>query len=237
MIRIAIVDDEEIFLNSINFKIKELMQKNEKETEIYIFTDGKSMLEQNEKTAFDIIFLDIDMPEITGIDISRQIRDKHSDIEIIFVSSKEEMVYESIKYTPFRFIRKNRFENEIQEAIETYLKKRKRNAFSYIFSTENGKKPVAIIDIMYIEVKSHKLYVYFEDSKSNFTANGNMKDIENILSQYGFIRIHQGFLVNYRFINLIRQKEVYLDNGTRLPLSRGKYEKTKLELMRMSREG
>ncbi len=237
MIRIAIVDDEEIFLNSINSKIKELMQKNGTENKIYIFTDGKSMLEQNEKAAFDIVFLDIDMPEITGIDIAKQLRDKHADIEIIFVSNKDEMVYESIKYTPFRFIRKNRFENEIQEAIETYLKKMKRNAFSYIFSTENGKKPVIVVDIMYIEVKSHKLYVYLEDIESSFIANGNMKDIEKVLSQYGFIRIHQGYLVNFRFINLIRQKEVHLDNGTRLPLSRGKYEKTKLDLMRMSREG
>lgn len=53
---------------------------------------------------------------------------------------------------------------------------------------------------------------------------------------YGFIRIHQSYLVNFRFITVINHKGVNLDNGELLPLGRGKYENVKMELMRFSRE-
>ena len=174
------------------------------------------------------------MPQITGIDIAKKLRIKLESTEIIFVTNKDEMVYDIIQYTPFRFIRKSRLEIEIEEALETYLKKKNHQNAIYFFSTEQGKKPVNIVTIVYIEVKSHKLTIYEQDKV--FSANGNLNTIEKEISQYGFIRIHKSYLVNFRYINLICQKEVTLDNGNTLPLSRRKFESTKKELMRFSRE-
>ena len=67
-------------------------------------------------------------------------------------------------------------------------------------------------------------------------TNGNLKDIEELFYTYGFIKIHQSFLVNFRFINYIKRNEVILDDGKMLPLSRSRYEQTKFEYMRLSRE-
>lgn len=116
----------------------------------------------------------------------------------------------------------------------SYFIKRNHQKAIYFFSTEQGKKPINIVDIVYIDVKSHKLTVHQQDGI--FSANGNLCDIEKEISQYGFIKIHKSYLVNFRYINLIHQKEVILDDGNILPLSRGKLETAKMELMRFSRE-
>lgn len=202
--------------------------------EIYDYTDAVVALKEIEKSSFDILFLDIDMPEISGMEIAKKLRVQEENIDIVFITNKEELVYDAIKFTPFRFIRKYRFEDEIEEAVNEFMNKFGKNNYTYMFSTPQGKKGVLVTRIKYIEVMSHKLNVH--GIKESFIANGNLKDIEDIFYDYGFLKVHQSYLVNYRFINLIKHKEVIIDNGTTLPISRGKYEKIKFDYMRFSRE-
>lgn len=234
MIRIAIVDDEKIILNSIHKKIEKILYDLNVEFEIQDFTIGKIALKEITEKEFDIIFLDIDMPEVSGMEIAKIIRMQEENIDIVFITNKDELVYDAIKFAPFRFIRKSRFDEEIPEALHNFIDKLHRSKSLYIFSTSNGKKAVQPVRIRYIEVSSHKLSIHLLNE--SFITNGNLKDIEEVFCTYGFIKIHQSFLVNFRFINYIKRNEVILDNGTVLPLSRSRYEKTKFEYMRLSRE-
>ncbi len=234
MIEIAIVDDEEIFVKLIQKKVLEVLGHLHVESKIYTFTDSVEMLQESTKHHFNLLFLDIDMPNITGLDIARKLRMKNIETEVIFVTNKDELVYDTFKYDPFRFIRKSRFDSEIEEALQSFVKKVNHEKVSIFLFTENGKKPVKVLDIMYIEVQSHKLTVHM--SNSIISANGNLNEVESKIRKYGFIRIHKSYLVNYRAISFIHQKEVIIDDGTALPLSRRKFEYTQNELMRLSRE-
>lgn len=232
-IMIAIVDDEDVFAEKIHEKVDEFLRNIGMDFEIRIFTDGTALLDSRSDVRFDLVFLDIDMPKITGIDIAKKLREMQADTEIVFVTNKDDLVYETIRYTPFRFIRKSRLELEFEEALETYLAKRRNQAATYFFSVEQGKKLTNVISIIYIEVQSHKLTVHLQDD--SFTANGNLSDVEKAIAPYGFIRIHKSYLVNFRYINFINQKEIILDDGNKLPISRGKLDSAKLALMRFSR--
>ncbi len=232
-ISIAVVDDEKVYEEIVSTKVSAYLQDQQFAFEVHTFSDGTAFLEKCHTEQFDMVFLDIDMPEISGIEVAQRLRLKHADAEIVFVSNKEELVYETIQYTPFRFIRKSRFEMEIDEALECYLVKRRTRGLMCDFSTEQGRKVVNAISINYIEVRSHKLTVHLQDT--SFNANGNLSDVEKEIAQCGFIRIHKSFLVNFRCIDLINHKEVLLDDGSMLPLSRGKQEAVQLELMRFSR--
>lgn len=234
MIEIAIVDDEEIFVKLIQKKVLEVLGHLHVESKIFTFTDSVEMLHESTRHHFNLLFLDIDMPNITGLDIARKLRMKNIETEVIFVTNKDELVYDTFKYGPFRFIRKSRFDSEMEEAIQNFVKKVNHQKISIFLSTENGKKPVKVLDILYIEVQSHKLTVHM--SNSIISANGNLNDIESEIMSYGFIRIHKSYLVNYRAISFIHQKEIILDDGTSLPLSRRKFEYTQNEMMRFSRE-
>lgn len=234
MIRIAVVDDEQIILNSIHKKIAKILYDLNAEFEIQDFTSGKTALKEITEKGFDIIFLDIDMPDISGMTIAKKIRMQEENIEIVFITNKDELVYDAIKVVPFRFIRKSRFDEEIKEALHEFIAKLNNIKLFYIFSTSNGEKTVQPTQIRYVEVSSHKLSIHMLNE--SFITNGNLKDIEEQFYTYGFIKVHQSFLVNFRVINYIKRNEVILDNGTALPLSRSRYEKTKFEYMRLSRE-
>ena len=117
MIRISIVDDEEIILKSIRKKTEDLLNELKVDFEIYDYTDGTILLKEFKNVRFDIVFLDIEMPGISGLEIAQRIRDEEENVDIIFITNKDELVYDSIKFAPFRFIRKFRFETEISEAL------------------------------------------------------------------------------------------------------------------------
>ena len=233
MIKVAIIDDEMLMVDFIHKNVSEILNELKVQYEIADFTDSAEALNNVLNSKFDIVFLDIDMPEISGSDIAKQICIQEKNTAIVFVSNKDELVYDVIKYAPFRFIRKSRFKDEIHEAIFKYIDRINNNKSIYMFSTPNGKIAVNLTKVRYVEVSSHKLYIY--EINNTIVTNGNLKDIEETFFKFGFIKTHQSYLVNYRFINLIKRNEVILDDGTSLPLSRSKYENTKIEYMHLSR--
>jgi len=236
MIRIAIVDDSIDYIRFIYDKVDIIMKElSDDQYEIKTFTDGIKLIESNIK--FDLLLLDIDMPIINGFNLAERISNNllsQENATIIYITTYENLVYESFKYSPLRFIRKNRVNDELREAIQAFLNKKHYNGYSLMFSTDLGKRSLPVNEIVYIEVHSHKLYVHEKEKLT--IANGNLKDVEEQLRTYGFIKTHQSFLVNYRYINFINHSEVLLDNKLSIPLSRGKYEQVKKEYMVLTRE-
>lgn len=236
MIKIAIVDDSTDYIKIISDKINSIMNKLNYDTyEITIFTDGMQLVERYME--FNLLLLDIDMPIISGFELADRISNGStvkSDVSIIYISTYEELVYESFKYSPFRFIRKSKLDDELFEAIQAFLNKTLSKKYHLMFSTDLGKRSISINDIFYIEVISHKLYIH--EQKQLTIANGNLKDVEEQLRIYGFIKTHQSFLVNFRYINFIKHNEVILDDGAKIPLSRGRYDQVKKEYMVLTRE-
>lgn len=233
MIRIAIVDDEPIMVSFIHKKIESIFNNLKIEVEMHNFTNGKSALKDIIAKSFDLVFLDIDMPDISGMNIANRIRLLDCRSEIVFITNKEDLVYDAVKLSPFRFIRKSQFDEEIYEAIDKFIEKINDSKSTYMFNSTEGKITVQLVKIRYIEVSSHKLFI--NSINRSFTVNGNLKDVEELFYRFGFIKIHQSYLVNYRYINLIKRKEVILDDESTIPLSRSNFEKVKIEYMKLSR--
>ncbi len=232
-IRIAVVDDETAFAQSLKTRIAAFLTQQQIPAEVTVFTSGSALLESCADTQYDLIFLDIDIPDVTGLDIARMLRMKDTPAELIFITNYDNLVYDTIRYTPFRFIRKSRLAAEFEEALQAFLAKMHSQTTMYLFQTEQGKRPVHAASIVYIEVQSHRLTVHLPEEA--FLAGGNLSDVEAVFAEHGFLRIHKSYLVNFRYISRISYKEVVLDDGTALPLSRGKLASVKKELMRFSR--
>ena len=113
MVKFAVCDDEPEVLNHISDKLREYYPE---KCEIKKYGDGESLLADCRKQLFDALFLDIDMPGLDGMELAKRIREHNECIKIIFVTNKDNLVYSSLKYVPFRFIRKTHFEEEFSEA-------------------------------------------------------------------------------------------------------------------------
>lgn len=224
MISIAICDDDRAFLKEFTRLIHDYFKEYKKSVYIKTFSNGKELLRS--KDEFKYVFLDIDMPEIVGTEVARILcKHKDIDIDIIFVTNHDGMVYESLKYQPLRFLRKSKIDVELAEVLRTIIMTDSKKTNIISFNTRNGIIYQKVNDIMYIDVLDHDVIVHTKDIEVH--VYGTLNYFEEKLKDDSFVRIHKSFLVNSRFINTINSKNVILDNQKQLPLSRYKADKVK----------
>lgn len=215
MAMVAIVDDNKIILDTIYELVRELFNK---ETIIKIYDKSTSFFNDADKFDFDLVMLDIDMPDINGFEIAKNLKEIKPSIVIIFVSNVEHLVFDSLKFNPFRFVRKSNLNNDLQEAISNYKIKIKEDDRTYFLKTNKFEKNIQLLDIIYFESKGHEIYIHTLDKKYKLKRGKNgkisLKYIEEELGESGFIRIHQSFLVNYKYIFKFRRNQIQLQDNT-----------------------
>ncbi len=212
MIRIAICDDDEKFLD----KIENMLQNSiEIDAEILRFNSGIDLLKSNIKK-IDILFIDIEMPEISGFDVMEKLGELN--IIVIFVSNYAEKVYKSIKYSPFRFIRKDVIAEEIKEAIASAKERLIAKNKSIILNVKRNMVKVSIEDILYIESFVNKL-VFITENKT-YEIRGSLNSYKDDILFKNFCMPHRSYLVNLSKISSIEKSDLILVNGEKIPISK-----------------
>ena len=112
MYQIAICDDEEKILLDIQKKIEKYFISQEMDANYFYTNDSEKMLEYIKNEPLDVLFLDIDMPHISGMDIASYIKENRLEILLVFVTSQDALVYQSFAYRPFGFLRKTHIDFE-----------------------------------------------------------------------------------------------------------------------------
>ena len=230
MVRIAVCDDEKVDLEYLAEKIEHGCSC---DCEIVKYEDGENLLADSRKQVFDVLFLDIDMPGMDGMQVAETIREENQYVKIVFVTNKEECVFQGYRYGAFRFMRKSCFEHELPETMASLEKFFDSVNELIVFKKPGGEFSKKISEIRYIEVQGHNVTVNCGDTTEQ--VMGTMREYEKKLSAKGFIRIHKGFLVNFRNIYSIEQKDIVLDDSKKLPLSRNRINETKTKLQVFTR--
>ena len=221
-VNVAVCDDEEVALIAITKSLSNVFTKLEAEAEIDSFTQPKALKESLETKRYDLIFLDIDMPQADGIKIGRFVKDKYPTTEIIYVSNRDDLVFETFKVHPFGFVRKKRFLKDLADVVKLWLKTYKAAAKPEMitFRFNNNDIAVAANKIMYIESQGSYQFIYTEEEQEPLRLHESMESLTQNLEPLGFVRIHKGYIVNFLFVRRIDGKAVVLNNGSELPVSR-----------------
>ncbi len=230
MVKFAVCDDEPIMVDYISDKVRECYPE---ECEIEKYGDGKSLLADSCRQNFDALFLDIDMPGLDGMELAKRIRENNQYIKIIFVTNKDNLVYSTLKYVPFRFIRKSYLDEEFREAAEALMDSIAQSNASLILKTKDEDVCVKVCDIVYAEVNNHIITLFLSQGK--LKINKTMEELDADLGKFGFIRTHKSFLVNYRHIKSIAHCNIFTDTDQCIPLSRNRADEVKLRLQQLSR--
>ena len=232
IINIAVCDDEQNFLDTIQKELFQLANALNITIETYLYTDGNKVVDliYNNKEDFDILFLDIDMPDISGLEVAKKIRKSESDIILIFISSHEQYVFDSIEYNPFRYIRKNMIEKELPIALRAAYLRIKETVDEYIVAkTEDSEVKIKYSDIMYFETLARKVEIHLSNGKV-FAVRKTIKELYEELKDSNFIRIHSGAIVNAKYIDEFSNYDITLDNGEVLIVSRRQLKEVKTTL-------
>lgn len=226
MLKIAICDDEFYF----NSKFKEIINealKNRIE-KIDTYTNPKRLLKSEE--IYDLIFLDIEMPEISGIEVAKHY--DRNESSIIFVTNKDNLVFDAYNSTDsFGFIRKSNLEEDLQIVLDRFNKCDFRLA---VMPVKNGSKIIKIrySDITFIEKIVNNVIIH--TIKGDFSERSTITEMEKQLGNHGFIRCHVGYLVNLDYVRLIDSNEIELCNSARVPISRSNVKYVKSEFLKRS---
>lgn len=240
MIRIAIVDDEKIFVEMYKNEIIRLFEENNVDCIVDVYTNPRLFQSENSFDSYDLIFMDIDMPEVTGVQVASELRSIGADATLVFVSNHDNFVFESFRYSPYRFIRKNNLLDDTEEMISTFCDIMKKRPSHILLDLKDKKDSLEnVSQIVYFYSIRHDIFFYnaHKDSVRLAIHTYTMDRLEEILKDRGFIRIHRTYLLNYQWILRIETDTVYLKNGNNLPLSRGRSDTVKKEYQRFLREG
>ncbi len=215
MIRIVIVDDDTIFLERIKSLLSTIMTSANYEYVVDTYSSGESMLES--KMMYDLLLLDIDMPIISGFDIIKYINDRETEYSykaVIYISNYENLVFESFKYSPLRFVRKSMLETDFAEAIQAFLIKYANENELFLFTDKesNIDMKLNLMNIAYFESYGHDICLYDKYGTKYCIKRSSyitLNSLDEAYSSKGFIRSHKSYLVNYRHIYKIQENKIY----------------------------
>lgn len=225
MIEFAICDDEELFSNKLKHMVSEICSRNHIEYKITIFKSANKMITSCRR--YHVIFLDIDMPDIDGIEAAEEInnvKEKNEFPLIVFVSNMENLVFKALEQYPYIFLRKMFLKNELENCI-LKINTKIVDEHRIVYRIKDGRNNIIIDlnDVMYLE--KEKNYVKFVSKKDVYRERTKIDDKYDEIHTKGFIRIHIGYLVNPRFILELQSNNVILITGQSIPLSK-KYRDT-----------
>ena len=235
-IRIACCDDEKQQLELYKTMFTNIEMRQDIKLNVEYFLSGNFMLErfQSEKNPFDLVYLDMDMDEKSGLDLAKEIRQNyHSDGLILFLTNYPKYMQNSFDVRAFQYMIKpvqfDEFERKFN-AARKYLEKDDKNRV--VLKIDEDNVVFFTNEIYYIEKEksSKQFLVYLEDKC--VVAKGVLSAIENQLLEQHFMRTHRSYLVNMKHIRRIQKNDLVLSNGNLVPISRRKEKELKQQFMR-----
>ncbi len=228
MIRIGICEDKREILRFVENEFREYLKERNRGIEdadaykLVCYHNPQRLLDDiQEKRMYDLLCLDIEMPELDGLELAKQIKIYTPHALILFLSAHEKYVYDTFELGTYRFIPKNQMELRLKKAFFDAIDKIEREKDEYLeykTRTEMGKIPVK--EIVSVRRESQKTIVITVDRE--IALRLPMKQVYESLPQKKFLWIHRGEICNIEKVTAVRNGEVTLVNGRKLQIPRGK---------------
>ena len=218
MIHIAIVDDEKI----IREHIKKMIENNQQEYVIDTYSAGEELLQTDK--LYHIVFLDIQMDGMNGIDTARALRQKSEDTVLIFVTGVKEYVFDAFDVAAFHYlikpINEQKFTSVFERAVLEVGKKKQHSMGQLFVKTRYRNVTLEQKDILYIESRAKKVEIHTKTDIME--AYASIGELEKQLKE-NFYRCHRGYLVNLALITEYSNDSITLNNGESIILAKEKY--------------
>lgn len=218
MIKIAIVDDEMEARDTLYSYCRKLAVKIHEELEITLYSRGSELVERYDD--YDLIFLDIDMPEEDGISLAKKIRKIDNEVILIFVTNMAQMAIKGYEVRALDFIVKPinyySFTLKIRSAVDMINSRKNRNI---VVNSEGVIRKISTNDLFYIEVSGH--YLFYHTSAGIVRQKESLRKVEEKLKDISFKRCNNCYLVNLKHVTCVNKDDIEVA-GNWLKISRPK---------------
>ncbi|MCI8549078.1 MAG: response regulator transcription factor [Lachnospiraceae bacterium] len=232
MIRIAVCDDESVMCRQLAQMISAKLKKWEEEFVITCYTSAVRLILS--PLDFDMIFLDIQMPGINGVELAKKLRKKEFNGILIFVTVLTECMPDAFEVEAMDYLCKPVDEARLERTLLRSLKRLSlKEEKGFFVRAQNGYRMVKFSEVYYCEVMNRKIHLHMRQDVIEYY--GKMKDLEQQTLPY-LIRCHRSFLVNPVYLQEYKGGQVTLENGAQIPVSKS-YHRIFMERMLHSIDG
>ncbi|MDE6845492.1 MAG: LytTR family DNA-binding domain-containing protein [Lachnospiraceae bacterium] len=227
MLQIAICDDEQFYREKMKKLVEGYLEKRRLQYTLHLFLSGEEFLKQCENSVkYDIVFLDINMEQIDGIQTAKRIRSFHSNTYIVFVTAFIDYALEGYKVNAVRYLMKDAIDLAMEECMMAILQKMQIAQVTFAFL--EGEKRLYIDNILYVESRGHKsIFHYMEEKIVAYQIYEKLDSVEKRLENCNFLRIHKSYLVNMKHIRRVSNYVAFLDTDEELPIPRLRFQRVK----------
>ena len=218
IIRIAMADDDEVFLKKIEKYVEKYQGEHGEEIETTLFSDAKELIE-GYTPRFDIIILDIEMPGLNGMEAAEQIRQVDENVVLMFITNMIQYAIRGYSVGALDFVMKPvnyyTFSLKLTRAIGRIQKKDKE----ILLKLQDSVKKVPVDTIRYVEIQNRMLYYY--TSRGEYVVRGTIKSALDMLAPYHFVKCNHWYIVNLKYVTEVRDNTAIVA-GKELEISQRK---------------
>ena len=217
MIRVGICDDEHYMSDTIRAMVSDFFRNKNIEIIILQFLSGEELLKYDKQ--IDILFLDIQMKGIDGMETARKLRRRKFKGYLIFITVLREMVFQSFEVQPYDYLVKPIKEPYFETMMERLLGSMK-NASEENLLIQKGyeSRIIPIEDIVFCEIIDRKIYLHLASSEV-IDYYDRIENLETKLDSH-FFRCHRSYLINLKHLKGYKNGTACMDNGKEVPVSR-----------------
>ena len=220
--KITILEDETKVSDTIQEYISKFFQEKQMGVpSITVFDNGYDLLETYSMDT-DVLFMDIQVPGMSGMETAKRIREKDGNVIIVFVTNLSQYAIKGYEVNAFDFILKPIDYNGFSMKLNRILTEYSHLHENYYVNIKNkeGVVRIPLEDLLYIEVVSHN--IVFHKSDEEITIRGVLKDYVDDLSKHYFWLCNKGYLVNLAHVRKVDKVFAFMSDGTKLLISKGK---------------
>lgn len=219
--RIAVCDDIDQECSNICTHIKKYIF----DVQTTVYDNGNILICDHMNHRFDLIILDVIMPEIDGLEVAKKIRKFDKKTPIVFITSSEEFAVQSYQVLAFDYILKPIEENQIKRCIDRFLAM-KTNDHVITVGYSGVDTKIRISNIIYIESRLHNVIFHISGNRS-LEITAKLSDFENLTEKYSLCRCHKSYIVNIANVNKISGEVFTMVDGAVIKISRSYYPNAK----------
>ena len=219
--KIAICDDSKEDTGYVAGLLKKWSAQRQMAVQAECFPSAESFLFQYaEDKNYDILLLDIEMGQMDGVTMARQIRRDNETVQIVFITGYSEYIAEGYEVAALHYLLKPVNEEKLFAVLDRAVEKLRRSERCLTLTLSGEMVRIPLHEIRYLDVQQNYVTVH---GKADYTVKKSLGEFEKLLDEE-FFRLGRGGIVNLSYISRVTKTDVYLKDGSVLPLPRGKYE-------------
>ncbi|MDR1713156.1 MAG: LytTR family DNA-binding domain-containing protein [Coriobacteriales bacterium] len=175
------------------------------------YPSGEALLAEFEKGKYDLVFLDVYMGELNGVQTAERIRDVDTQVVIVFTTTSDDFTREGYRLNAYKYLLKPIVQEDVIDALElAILKRDKAQGATLAIVDDNVPVVIPLNDIIYIEALNRKSQIY--TTEGTYSTTMTIEDLEKLLPAPRFLRSHRSFIVNLDHVDEIAD-DFIMDNG------------------------